>query len=236
MKHDGTTITTLITIPSDAPEDNNADSNSGGRSNNNAKLIGGLVGSIGGTIVIGSLVLLFLYLRRRNRNSLKNQNPDFNDGTDEDSLKKSGGFKKLFGSKAVSDADMKNFDHIHSPDNEEGDYAYRGVTNSNLDSVFKSSAGNSGSNTAYYGSTAAGSTGQNSTRHSRFNSTAYPQAFQEEEDDEQFHFGDVNHSRDSSDDLEPDEYLAHDNLLQQNPIFGDGTSNNSRSRFTEEIV
>lgn len=234
MQHDGTTITTYITVPSAAPNDDSESSSGGGGSNNNAKLIGGLVGSIGGTIVIGSLVLLFLYLRRRNRNSLKNQNPDFNDGSDDESLKKGGGFKKLFGSKGISEADMKTFDHVQAPDDAEGDYAYRGVTNSNLDSVFKSSATNSGSNTVYYGSTAAGSTGQNSTRHSRYNSMAYPQAF--DEDEEQFNFGNVNHTRDSSGDLEPDEYLSHENLLQENPIFGDGTSNNSRSRFTEEIV
>lgn len=67
----------------------------------NSKLIGGLVGSVGGTIVIGCLVVLFLFLKKKKK--FTNQSPDFNNNdSSEDSStynEKKTGFKKLFGSK-----------------------------------------------------------------------------------------------------------------------------------------
>lgn len=233
-------------MPTSASED----LDSGGGSNNNAKLIGGLVGSIGGTILIGSLVLLFLFLKKRKRNSLKNQNPDFNDSSEsnDDALNRKYGFMKLFGSKgAASEADLKGFEHIPAIDKENDDFEYRGVTNNNLDLLFKSSASNSGNNTATYGNTAPGTgpgsgqgSGPGSAHHSRFNLVGYP-AYDLTEEDEQFDFEhEGQHARHSSDDINPLVYELdpdEENLLVNNPMYGEGNvSNNSRSRFTEEII
>lgn len=70
-----TTITTVVAVPTSATIQENTQSTA----ERNSKLIGGLVGSIGGTILIGCVVVLFLFLKKRKRNNLTNQSPDFND-------------------------------------------------------------------------------------------------------------------------------------------------------------
>lgn len=70
-----TTITSVVAIPTSAVVSNDL----GSTASRNSKLIGGLVGSIGGTIVIGCLVVLFLFLKKRKR-QITNQSPDFNGG------------------------------------------------------------------------------------------------------------------------------------------------------------
>lgn len=191
-----TTITTLVAVPTTA---DGSDSD-GGTSQRNAKLIGGLVGSIGGTILIGSLVVLFLFLKKR-RSRVTNHSPDFADDTSGESNEKSG-FKKLFGLGAGGAAaggagTVDNYNdlerHLDSRaavsdpflggaaaataggaaahDTSE-DFAYRGVSNSNnLDSIFH------GSGTATGGNSNDGTGGMNSSSashrgpgHSRMNS------------------------------------------------------------------
>lgn len=75
IKNPDTTITTVIAVPTSAEVSTNSGQSTAER---NSKLIGGLVGSIGGSIVLGILVVFFLYLKKRRRNNLTNQQPDFN--------------------------------------------------------------------------------------------------------------------------------------------------------------
>lgn len=69
----------MVTVPTSAEVNTSNQSNV----QKNSKLIGGLVGSIGGTIVIGTLVLLFLFFKKRRSRGLTNQSPDFNDSDDD---------------------------------------------------------------------------------------------------------------------------------------------------------
>lgn len=253
MSNHDTTITTLISAPTSVDASDIGDD--GGSDNNSSRLIGGLVGSIGGAVVIGSLVLLFWFLRRRKRNNVKNHNPDLNpdvDGNNSDQVMHDKyGFKKLFGSKATTSGgnDITGFEHVTPYDHDgDDDFEYRGVTNNNLDSIFRSSQTNSGGGTTYYGSTHGDNTRQNSARHTRYSSMAYPNQVNEE--DELFDFGmsPSSPNRDgepSGANVYPAEAPVfesdsdgEDNLnVNRRDIFGDGnTSNNSRSRFTEEIV
>lgn len=96
-----TTVVEVVAVPlSTAKQDNH-----GGTLSKNAKLIGGLVGSIGGVLVIGGLVVLFMLLRRKRRNH-PNQLPDFHD----DSLLEEKGFKKLFSGSSDLEATPNGFD------------------------------------------------------------------------------------------------------------------------------
>lgn len=244
MSNHDTTITTFVTVPTTL--DSSDIGGSDGGDDNNSKLIGGLVGSIGGTIVIGSLVLLFLFLRKRRRNNVKNQNPDLNDpdgNSSDEILHKKYGFKKLFGSKATTNSgDVTGFEHVRGYDQEDDDFEYRGVTNNNLDSIFRSQ-NNSGAATTYYGSTHSQNTGQNSHT-SRYNSIAYPKYTQVAEEDEQFNFGDGPIDEEQTQpypvgtpSIEESDSDIENLHVNRNDIFGDSNaSNNSRSRFTEEIV
>jgi len=227
-------------------EQSNASSSS---SEKNAKLIGGLVGSIGGTIVIGLLVALFLFLKKRKK--VTNQSPDFNDNTsgESDSYKDKSGFRKLFSTKnanyggvaGVTDIERQNDSPAIQADdesNDEGDdFVYRGVTNNNnLDSIFRSTASNSsGQNTA------AGGSANQSANHTRMNSIGHaldiPYEALESEENDPF----TSHSRINSDETEnfsPSDYdIDHDLVpADRRNIFGEEShSNNSRSRFHEEI-
>lgn len=225
------------------------------------------MGAIGGTIVIGALVVVFLFLKKR-RSKVTNPLPDFADDTLGEQEKR-GGFKKLFGAKATAPAysgEISGFNDLENQLNQksaafggsaagaygshdtDNDFEYRGVTNSNnLDSVFKSTASNTGQNTT--GQTlSSASMGQGHLRgHSRYNSVLVPQmdtmhegGYYDEgapyptedypltgEQEKSDVFGDR-----SSDDLD-DDLLFHQaphQLWSQ-----DHKSNNSRLRFTEEI-
>lgn len=120
-------------------------SGGGGGSTHNARLIGGLVGSIGGTIVIGSLVVLFLFFKRR-QSKVVNHLPDFADDTLADEEK--AGFWKLFGANTRASGAGYNDLERQAPKEMSPDYApetdfeYRGVSNSNnLLTVFRSNTG-----------------------------------------------------------------------------------------------
>uniref|UniRef100_A0A0L0NXQ6 Mid2 domain-containing protein n=1 Tax=Candidozyma auris TaxID=498019 RepID=A0A0L0NXQ6_CANAR len=187
-----TTITTLVAVPTTP---SNGDSG-GGTAQRNAKLIGGLVGSIGGTILIGSLVVLFLFHKKR-RSRVTNHSPDFADDTSGDSNEKSG-FKKLFGlgsgaaaaggaatvdtyndlekhlnsRAATSDPFLGGVSGSGTGHDTSDDFAYRGVSNSNnLDSIFHGSGtatgGNSNNGTGGLNSSSASQRGPG---HSRVNS------------------------------------------------------------------
>lgn len=242
MSEHGTTITTFITVPTSSSEDSTHSNNTTSR---NSKLIGGLVGSIGGTIVISGLVLLFLFLKRRRNGNYKNQSPDFNDDVDSDALAgdHKSGFQKLFGSKTFNpEPNTTQFNHVTHPsdfEKQDDDFEYRGVTNNNLDSVFRSS---SQSGTASVGNTiphTENTTGQNSLKHTRYNSFSHPPYGDLPEENDSFNFNadNLQHGRQDSDEFDPSVIANHDGLpIERGQIFTDGTaSNNSRSRFTEEI-
>lgn len=255
-----TTITTLITVPT-AAQDITSSDNHQSTAQKNSKLIGGLVGSIGGTIVIGSLVLLFLFLKKRKRSSYTNQSPDFNDDTSgEDGYNDKFGFKKLLGSKntantlgagaaaAEHDRNARGFQTGPFAEPVDDDFQYRGVTNSNnLDSIFRSTATNS----------TGPNSGQISARvgHSRYGSVANHMSTMPENRgnyDSTNEYGSAaaadsyGHSREHSDDTEggfhPSDYEIYDEELplphinRNSDVFGNEVhSNNLRSRFTEEI-
>ncbi len=228
---------------------NDQTNTSGSTSEKNAKLIGGLVGSIGGTIVIGLLVALFLFLKKRKK--VTNQSPDFNDNTsgDSDSYKDKSGFKKLFSSKntntyggvaGVTDIERQNDTSAIQADDESNDesndFVYRGVSNNNnLDSIFRSTASNSsGQNT-----TVGGSANQ-SANHTRMNSIGHaldiPYETRESEEHDPF----ASHNRinsDETDNFSPSDYDIDQNDLvpaDRRNIFGEEShSNTSRSRFHE---
>lgn len=141
------------------------------------------------------------------------------------------GFKKIFGSKTTEGS--KDFDQMYPAaairrdydtfDDRDDDFEYRGVTN-NPDSLFKSSAPTSGTNTG---------------TNTRYNSSSYnPQGpYYNPETTVPEHEPYYHHS-DEFDPSDIDDDDDDDNLLQvdRGNIFGDGNaSNNSRSRFTEEI-
>lgn len=123
------------------------------------------MGSVGGIIALGALAVLFVYLRRRNRKTT-NPSPDFseNNSGDLNPFSEKFGFKMPFSSKRSStgaggalagmddierQVDQRANSTAHTGE-DSGDFAYRGVTNSNnLDSVFRTTATNSsGTNTA----------------------------------------------------------------------------------------
>lgn len=220
-------------------------------SEKNAKLIGGLVGSIGGTIVIGLLVALFLFLKKRKK--ITNQSPDFNDNTsgESDSYKDKSGFRKLFSTKnanyggvaGLTDMERQNDSpaiQANDENNDESDdFEYRGVSNNNnLDSIFRSTASNSsGQNTA------TGGSANQSANHTRMNSIGHALdiPYETRESDEHDPF--MSHSRfnsDETDNFSPSDYdLGHNDLApaDRRNIFGEEShSNNSRSRFHEEII
>lgn len=195
----------------------------------NAKLIGGLVGLIGGVLVIGVCVALFMVFKRR-RNRVANQLPDFHDSL---SLEEKG-FKKLFSNPEDADAEHGYTDsvaaggygaagfsrdaskqyrpaaapgygtgHSDPPYPEDDDYVYRGVANLNLDLVFRGP----------------------STKSTSRDSNKY--LFEDPRDsttDDDFDFNDY------------DDDLITTPPRQQHSVFGNlNGSNNSQSRFHEEI-
>lgn len=191
-----------------------------------------MVGSIGGTIVIGALVVIFLILKRKRSNG-PNQLPDFADDSRELLDKGPGGFKKIFGSKAPT------YGGVHLTDLEkeypvglDDDFAYRGVSNSNnLDSVFRSSAGTSAPISG------PGSSSASTKHHSRYNSTVNP-LFTMAEDE-----APVPEILEPYTDTTPPEFGAlpesdEDFLFRSEPHgvwVGEETSNTSRLRFAEEF-
>lgn len=253
-----TTITTVIAVPTSANIDDNQGKSTAER---NSKLIGGLVGSIGGTILIGCIVVLFLFLKKRKRNGLTNQSPDFNEISDNSSVDGniSGGFFGKFWNKsnknAIDDKQMEytgqntvfgqrhtdpfgangglnvgegvglgaaglvagttmlsdsnsqkrtssgypsNFDLERQlnvnygtiDDENEGDFAYRGVANNNnLDSVFRNSQ-----------NTSRGSNGQ-TPRRLRLNSFGNPLAYPED-----FNFNEQENERGNQGEYNQGEY------------------------------
>lgn len=177
-----TTITTLVTVPTAATANSSGSSGSSG-SSNTGKLVGGLVGSIGGTIVIGVLVVLFIFFKKRS-NRLTNQLPDF--AEDSSLNEKLGSFKKLFGQKSsagTGGAGVSGYNDLELQINyksaavaggaaaaaqadADDDYEYRGVSNSNnLDSVFRLLRGLSTPQTSGHASVKT---------HSRYNSVYNP--------------------------------------------------------------
>lgn len=252
-----TTITTLVAVPTSADSSDTG----GGTSQRNAKLIGGLVGSIGGTILIGSLVVLFLFLKKR-RSRVTNHSPDFADDTSGDSNEKSG-FKKLFGigaggaggagavdsyndlekhlesRAAVSDPFLGGVGGNNAAHDTSDDFAYRGVSNSNnLDSIFH------GSGTATGGNSNDGTGGLNlssaSNRapgHSRMNSdfnrmdTMPEHSYEYNQNPAPMG---TTHERERLSEFEDDDmfFQAHNHP----PLLEEENySNNSRLRFFEEI-
>lgn len=237
------TLTTLVAVPTTAHESSSSGSNDG----RNAKLIGGLVGSIGGTLFIGAMVVLFLFLRRR-RSRVTNHSPDFVDDTLAEESNEKLGFRKLFGSKhgstnvggvaGYNDLERNGDPFTGNTGNGrdlDDDFAYRGVSNSNnLDSVFHGSGNNSGGNPSAPGSE------PNTNHHSRMNSNGpgYPLGAMPE----------AEHSPDSFDeDFSPPRNNRfsgfeedYDDLYFQEhthaPLLTEEShSNNSRLRFFEEI-
>lgn len=209
------------------------------------------MGSIGGTLFIGALVVLFLFLKKR-RSRVTNHSPDFADDTlGEDSNEKLG-LRRLFGSKHGSTNaggvagynDLENHLESRAADpfvggaavgrhDGQDDFAYRGVSNSNnLDSVFRGSGTNSGMNSG--GDPSAPGSEPTTNFHSRMNSTGYPLASMPE------------HSPDSVDDLFPPGHNRLSAFEDDDDLYMHGHthapllteenhSNNSRLRFFEEI-
>lgn len=232
-----TTITTLVTVPTAASS--TSSNNGSGVSPKNAKLIGGLVGSIGGTIVIGALVVLFLVLKRK-RSNVTNQLPDFaNDSRellDKGPVEKgpSGGFRKIFGSKVSASGGVNQLDleKDYSAVALDDDFAYRGVSNSNnLDSVFRSSAATSAPISGPGSSSA-------SRPHSRYNSTGNALYLMKEDDPVVLEMDEL-----QGDTTLPDfSGLLHESedefLFRPEPHtvwVNENTSNASRLRFAEEL-
>lgn len=254
-----TTITTLVAVPTSA---DNSDSG-GGTSQRNAKLIGGLVGSIGGTILIGSLVVLFLFLKKR-RSRVTNHSPDFADDTSGDSNEKSG-FKKLFGIGAGGAAGAATVDsyndlekhlesraavsdpflgggvggHNNAAHDTSDDFAYRGVSNSNnLDSIFHGSGtatgGNSNDGTGGLNLSSASNRGPG---HSRMNSDVNRMDTMPEHSydyDQKYALMGATHVRERLSEFE-DEDLFFQAHNHAPLLEGENHSNNSRLRFFEEI-
>lgn len=126
--------------------------------------------------------------------------------------------------------------------NESDDFVYRGVSNNNnLDSIFRSTTTNSsGQNTAM-----GGSANQSAT-HTRMNSIGHPLDIPYETREVEEHDPFAGHNRiDSNEtenyenydssiyDLDQDDFIPAD----RTHIFGEEIhSNNSRSRFQEEII
>lgn len=239
----------MVTVNTSAA--NELSNTSSSPSEKNAKLIGGLVGSIGGTIVIGLLVALFLFLKKRKK--VTNQSPDFNDNTsgDSDSYKDKSGFKKLFSSKnatyggvaGLTDIERQNDSPLIQADGESNDesddFVYRGVSNNNdLDSVFRSTASNSSGHNSVVGDSA----NQNAA-HTRMNSIGRALDIPYEASESEEHDPFAGHSRinsDGTDNFSPSDYdIDQDDLVpaDRGNIFGEDVhSNNSRSRFQEEII
>lgn len=251
------------------------------------------MGSVGGSIVIGCLVVLFLFLKKKKK--FTNQSPDFNNNdSSEDSSnfnEKKTGFKKLFGSKntnsilggvarsndlerqinnkagysgvgaAGAGAGAGNTPIVNDNNDHSDGYQYRGITNSNnLDSIFRSSGTNTKANTS------GGGSGRASTKNGITGSSAWfgsgsgtlssmPEGYHRSNNDSGPFGGygstsDTNraftypeegihgHSRETSGDT--DEAFDFEDDLQpdRSAIFGNNEnySNNSRSRFHEEII
>lgn len=243
----------MVTVPTAALSENA--NNGSDNSDKNAKLIGGLVGSIGGTILIGSLVVLFLFMKRR-RNKVTNQLPDFADDTSGNLNEKFGGFRKIFGSKATGgSAALSGYLDLEGnaaaaganlPQDTDDDFEYRGVSNSNnLDSVFRTSGSNTGQSSAGLNSS-SGSVKQHSRLNSIYNpmTTMHEGPAESRDDvfDDQTNRGvpvhnlssETDHNRSSEYELEDDLFFNREPArLWANE--GENHSNNSRLRFTEEI-
>lgn len=247
-----TTITTFITVPTAAETSNNDNRSSNGTQT--GKLVGGIVGAIGGCLIIG--VFAFLFLLRRRREKITNQLPDFAD----DNLgqyKEKFGFKKLFGAKFAppsgtrgisSFADLEDQLNMKSAalaglasiqygsHDTDGDFEYRGVSNSNnLNSVLRS-----GTNTSLNSGGVNSSSASVRLKHSRYNSAIGPpmETMTESEQGQEDVFGfctdnTLELSEDRSSDFDFDEIFRSEHRA----IFpkGDYHSNNSKLRFTEEI-
>lgn len=223
--------------------------------------------------MIAGLVLFFVFLKKR-KSKLTNQSPDFNNDSGLDSFgsEKGGssfGFKKLFGSKVSSGAgaggalagindlerqmnrkagETPGYQNLEN-DDQDNDFVYRGVANSNnLDSVFKPLANNlTGQNTASLGHTRYNSTGGNSSP-----APPYPASAHSEE----FIFGSIplsdehnplmpihqEEDRVTSGEFNPSDYDLEleedeDKLVRPSmPGTNETESRNSKSRFTEEIL
>lgn len=204
-------------------------------------------------------MVVFLFLKKR-RNKVTNQSPDFADDTLNNDLNEKFSFKKLFGLKTTSGAggvagynDLENLNSRAGVpltgayhDSTDDDFEYRGITNSNnLDSVFRSSASNTGQNsggqTGGQNSSSASARGIN---HSRYNSVILPMAPMPEGPVEPsgydpavggYHaraFSSGTEPGRSSDDIDDELFFkeAHAPFLSD-----EHHSNNSRLRFTEEI-
>lgn len=254
-----TTITSLVAVPTSA--DNSG--SGGGTSQRNAKFIGGLVGSIGGTILIGSLVVLFLFLKKR-RSRVTNHSPDFADDTSGDSNEKSG-FKKLFGIGAGGAAGAATVDsyndlekhlesraalsdpflgggvggHNNAAHDTSDDFAYRGVSNSNnLDSIFHGSGtatgGNSNDGTGGLNLSSASNRGPG---HSRMNSDVNRMDTMPEDSydyDQKYALMGSTHVREQLSEFEDDDMFFQ--AHNHAPLLDEENySNNSRLRFFEEI-
>lgn len=213
------------------------------------------MGSIGGTILIGSLVVLFLFMKKRRR-KMTNQLPDFADDSSGNLNEKFGGFRKIFGSKATSaSAPMSGYLDLEGhpnaaaagafPQDTDDDFEYRGVSNSNnLDSVFRTSGSNTGQSSG-----GPNSSGGSVKQHSRLNSIYNPMSTMHEGPSESRDDvlpssehpspgypvqNDLDRHRSSEYDLEDDLFFNREpNKLWTHE--GEGHSNNSRLRFTEEI-
>lgn len=253
------------------------------------------MGSVGGSIVIGCLVVLFLFLKKKKK--FTNQSPDFNNNdsseTSSNFNEKKTGFKKLFGSKntnsilggvarsndlerqinnkagysgvgagaAGAGAGAGNTPFVNENNDDSDGYQYRGITNSNnLDSIFRSSGTNTKANTSGGGSGRASTKNGVTGSSAKFSSvggtlSSMPEGYHRTNSDsgpfggygstantdrgftypEEDTYG---HSRDTSGDTDGGFDFGDDMHPDRTAIFGDNEnySNNSRSRFHEEII
>ena len=197
------------------------------------------MGAVGGAILIGALALL-VFLKKRNK-KVTNQLPNFADEALSSDNEKATGFLKIFGAKGGAAATGGGGVSTYN------DFEYRGVTNSNnLDSVFRTSGGNTGVN-----STGHASAAETPRQHSRYNSMIVPgmgtmheteptdqPAGQPAEapyptQDDDVHSALIE-SEKSSDYGTDDDFLFHEepHLFWTNEHH----SNNSRLRFTEDLA
>ena len=221
------------------------------------------MGAVGGAILIGALALL-VFLKKRNK-KVTNQLPNFADEALSSDNEKATGFLKIFGAKggaaATGGGGVSTYNGLENQVNVrasgagaaaaaaagDNDFEYRGVTNSNnLDSVFRTSGGNTGVN-----STGHASAAETPRQHSRYNSMIVPgmgtmheaeptdqPAGQPAEapyptQDDDVHSALIE-SEKSSDYGTDDDFLFHEepHLFWTNEHH----SNNSRLRFTEDLA
>lgn len=235
-------------------------------SERNGKIIGGVVGAVGGAVLIGVLALL-LFLKKRNK-KVTNQLPDFADEALSSDNEKSSGFFKLFGAKngpVNGGGGVSTYNGLENQVNVksaavgagaaaaagtggDSDFEYRGVTNSNnLDSIFRSTATNTGYNSS--GPNSAAETPRQG--HSRYNSMIIPMGVMHEgelQDPEVDVYGtreapyptqeDEVHSILMGSDRSSGYATDDDFLFHENPhdyLTEELHSNNSRLRFTEDL-